>query len=74
MDEKIETMRSLVATLNEAADAYYNGKAELMSDYEWDAMFDRVKALEQETGVVLPESPTNKVSSDSTAGEKNYVN
>lgn len=70
MDDKITTMRSLVAKLNDAADAYYNGRAELMSDYEWDAMFDRVKALEKETGVVLPESPTNKVSADSTAGEK----
>lgn len=63
-------MKSLIRTLNEAADAYYNGLAEKMTDYEWDAMFDEVKRLERETGIVLPESPTNRVSADSTPGEK----
>ena len=56
--------------MNEAADAYYNGRAELMTDFEWDALFDTVKALEAETGVVLPDSPTNRVSADTTVGEK----
>ena len=70
MDEKLEQMRAWVTQLNEAADAYYNGRRELMTDYEWDALFDKVKALEEETGVVLPESPTNKVSADDVAGEK----
>lgn len=32
-------MQQLVAQLNKAADAYYNGQGELMTDYEWDAMF-----------------------------------
>lgn len=68
--DKIEQMRAWVAQLNEAADAYYNGRGELMTDYEWDALFDKVKALEEETGVVLPDSPTNKVSADDVAGQK----
>ena len=68
--DKLEQMRAAVARLNEAADAYYNGRAELMTDFEWDALFDEVKALEAETGVVLPDSPTNRVSADTTAGEK----
>ena len=63
-------MRAAVAKLNAAADAYYGGRGELMSDYEWDALFDRVKALEEETGIVLADSPTNKVSSDQLAGRK----
>ena len=63
-------MKEWVATLNSAADAYYNGKAELMTDFEWDALFDKVKALEEKLGIVLPESPTNRVSADSVVGQK----
>ena len=36
-DEKILRMQQLVQELNEASDAYYNGQAERMTDYEWDA-------------------------------------
>ncbi len=68
--DKLEQMREAVARLNAAADAYYNGRGELMTDFEWDALFDQVKAMEAETGVVLPDSPTNRVSADTTAGEK----
>ncbi len=68
--DKMALMRELVDTLNEAADAYYNGRAEKMTDYEWDAMFDRLKALEEETGEVLPDSPTNRVSEDDITGQK----
>lgn len=66
----IDEMHAAVQRLNAAADAYYNGREELMTDFEWDALFDRVKVLEAETGVVLPDSPTNRVSADSTEGEK----
>lgn len=69
-NDRIEKMRSLIAQLNAAADAYYNGRAELMSDFEWDALFDQLKALEAETGTVLPGSPTAKVSADDVAGQK----
>jgi DNA ligase (NAD+) len=67
---ELEQMKEWVATLNSAADAYYNGKAELMTDFEWDALFDKVKALEEKLGIVLPDSPTNRVSADSVAGQK----
>ena len=70
MDDRIEQMREMVARLNAAADAYYNGRGELMTDFEWDALFDQVKELESETGVVLPDSPTNRVSADDVAGQK----
>ncbi len=63
-------MQNLVKRLNEAADAYYNGRGEIMSDYEWDKAFDELKALEEKTGIVLPDSPTAKVSADDFAGEK----
>ena len=69
-DEKILRMQQLVQELNEASDAYYNGQAERMTDYEWDARFDELKRLEQETGTTLPDSPTQKVSEDSIIGQK----
>ena len=70
MDEKLIEMRTLLEQLNRASDAYYNGLPEVMTDFEWDAMFDRLKALEEETGVVLPGSPTARVSEDNTVGQK----
>lgn len=68
--DKLQRMRELVDALNQASDAYYNGQSELMTDYEWDAKFDEVKKLEAETGTILEDSPTIRVSADSTAGEK----
>ena len=69
-EEKTTMMKQLVEQLNNASQAYYNGEAELMSDYEWDSKFDQLKLLEDETGIVLPDSPTNKVSEDSISGKK----
>ena len=63
-------MRQLIETLNKASEAYYNGQGELMTDYEWDAAFDELKALEDITGIVLPDSPTAKVSEDDMYGQK----
>lgn len=70
MEEKLLQMKSLVERLNQASDSYYNGKGELMTDYEWDALFDQLKRLEKETGEILPDSPTNRVSEDSIVGKK----
>ena len=70
MEEKLLQMKSLVERLNRASDSYYNGKGELMTDYEWDALFDQLKRLEEETGEILPDSPTNRVSEDSIVGKK----
>ena len=69
-NEELQKMKELVARLNEASAAYYNGKAELMSDYQWDAMFDELKKLEEKTGTILDDSPTSNVSADTTAGQK----
>lgn len=70
MQEKVQRMQLLIEELNQASDAYYNGKAELMSDHEWDARFDELKRLEDETGEILPDSPTQKVSEDHVEGQK----
>ena len=69
-EDRLTLMRELVDTLNTAADSYYSGRGELMTDYEWDAMFDRLKKMEEETGTVLEDSPTINVSADRIAGNK----
>ena len=43
MEDKIRRMQNLVEELNQASDAYYNGRKELMTDYEWDELFDELK-------------------------------
>lgn len=68
--DKTQQMQQLIERLNQASEAYYNGQGELMTDYEWDALFDELKRLEEETGTVLPDSPTAKVSEDHIAGQK----
>lgn len=68
--DQLELMKQMIEQLNTAADSYYSGRGELMSDYEWDALFDRLKALEEETGIVLEDSPTNRVSSETITGQK----
>ena len=70
MVDKILQMQQLIDQLNLASDAYYNGRQELMTDYEWDAKFDELKRLEEETGQILEDSPTQKVSEDTTEGQK----
>ena len=66
MDEKRARIEELVRRLNEASEAYYSNKDEIMSNYEWDAMFDELSKLESETGYVPEESPTHKTGSDET--------
>lgn len=63
-------IEELVNKLNEASEAYYGGKDEIMSNFEWDAMFDELTDLEVESGYVLPDSPTQKVSDGESSGLK----
>ncbi len=53
--------RDLVALLNHYAAAYYEQDAPLVSDAEYDALYDELLALEAESGEVLPDSPTLRV-------------
>ena len=54
-------MRELVDRLNETAYQYYTLDAPTISDKEWDALYDELVRLEQETGERLPDSPTRRV-------------
>jgi len=61
VDEKISRMKELVSRLNAAAKAYYQENREIMSNYEYDRLYDELLELEKETGIVLSNSPTVKV-------------
>ena len=61
MEEKIARMKKLAAQLNEAARVYYQESRELMSNYEYDGLYDQLQQLEQETGIVVAGSPTSFV-------------
>ena len=62
MDAIRTEMQALIARLNAASEAYYGGQDEVMSNFEWDALFDELSRMEAETGIVLPDSPTQRVS------------
>lgn len=70
METKKKRIEELVEILNKASEAYYQGQEEKMSNYEWDAMFDELTALEQETGYILPESPTQNTGAEETGGNR----
>lgn len=59
-----EQMRSLVDRLNAAARAYYYSAEPIMSDKDYDAMYDELLRMEKESGVVLPDSPTHRVGAE----------
>ena len=58
---KIARMKELAGLLDKAAKAYYQDASEIMSNFEYDKLYDELTALEKETGVVLAGSPTIKV-------------
>ncbi len=53
-----ERMKELIALLNKASKAYYAEDTEIMSNYEYDKLYDELVALEEETGITLSGSPT----------------
>lgn len=59
--EKIERIKYLVAALNEASKVYYAQDREIMSNREYDTLYDELVILERETGMVLANSPTVNV-------------
>ena len=60
----MDEMRRLVAEINEASYQDYTLSQPTMTDREWDALYEKLKALEAETGVVLPDSPTRRVGAE----------
>lgn len=58
---EIDRIKELTEILNQASAAYYGGQEELMSNFEWDALFDELSDLEKITGYAENNSPTKKV-------------
>lgn len=61
MEKEILRIKELVTLLSEAGKAYYQESREIMSNFEYDKLYDELLELEQKTGVVLSGSPTRKV-------------
>ena len=60
-ESSIKKMKELGEKLREASRAYYQEDREIMSNVEYDALYDTLRALEKETGIVLADSPTVNV-------------
>ena len=59
--EKIQQMQNLILLLNQASKAYYQESREIMSNFEYDKLYDQLAELEKETGITLSKSPTMEV-------------
>ena len=66
--EKRSRIDELTARLNEASRAYYTDGAEIITNYEYDAMYDELLALEDETGYIRDDSPSVNVGYETAAG------
>ena len=73
MEEKRARILELVEQLNHAAAVYYQGRDEVMSNYEYDKQYDELQALEKETGIVLAGSPTQRVGYEVLSEQKNNI-
>ena len=65
MTDKKQRMQELIGILKEASKAYYAEDREIMSNFEYDKLYDELEQLEKETGIVLSDSPTVNVGYES---------
>lgn len=68
----MKNMRELVDLLNKYAEEYYVLDNPTVSDAEYDRLYDELKALESETGIVFPDSPTRRVGGDPISAFKKH--
>lgn len=61
MEDKIKKMKELIETLNKASELYYQKNISIMTDYEYDRLYDELVRLENETNMTLSNSPTVNV-------------
>ena len=59
--DQTNRMKELIQEISKASYAYYVLDNPYISDMQWDRLYDELRSLEAETGVVLPDSPTRKV-------------
>lgn len=70
MDKKIERMKELISILNEASRLYYQKSTSMMTDYEYDKLYDELVVLEKETNMTLSNSPTINIEPEISSGLK----
>ena len=63
--DRSERIHELVRILNDASRAYYAEDTEVMSNFEYDRLYDELVSLENETGIILSNSPTQSVGYES---------
>ena len=61
MEQQYQRLKELVNLLNEASRAYYQESREIMSNFEYDKLYDELAELEKNTGIVLSDSPTVQI-------------
>ena len=57
----MDRMKELINILNEASQAYYQEDRQIMSDHEYDKLYDELSELEKSTGIIYGGSPTQRV-------------
>ena len=68
MDDKLLRQQELVKVLNDYAYHYYVLEKPIVSDYDYDVLYDELLRLESESGVILPDSPTQRVGGEVLSG------
>lgn len=61
MDDALRAMQALVDEINRASRYYYVEDKPIMSDAQWDRLYDQLQQMEREQGVILPDSPSRRV-------------
>lgn len=73
MTDYVAQMRPLIDRLNETAHAYYVLGEPVISDMQWDQLYDQLLALEKESGVVLEDSPSHRVGGEPLKGFESHT-
>lgn len=68
MMDKRQRIQELIEKLNEASKAYYKENREIMSNFEYDKLYDELESLEKEAGIVFAKSPTCNVGYETSSG------
>ncbi|MGI6669680.1 MAG: NAD-dependent DNA ligase LigA [Acetivibrionales bacterium] len=66
--DKLKLMKEKIDLLNKAAKAYYQEDREIMTNLEYDRLYDELQELERQTGIVFSDSPTNRVGYELLSG------
>ena len=73
MEDIVNRQKYLVEKLNEYAYHYYVLERPIVADYDYDVLYDELVKIEEETGVILPDSPTQRVGGETLKGFNKVV-